>query len=499
MTRQAVTGSLSAFLLALGATFLLVNSPRLFGAEFPVAKDPRLYDPRAGKPVQSGPDAAVTELEFLPENGVVRREVRLKALIANRGEETLRNVKVRFEAGGKLIAEAAVRSLAPGQSRPARATWIPATPGESQVTVTVDPDNSLGDIDRSNNIRLRTVQIRPQPVDAAIDPNPLEVTQGEQASFVAKVALPSGRASNDSLIHRWRGPAGRTGADAVFRVDTADLQPGRYDIALEVTDRIGLKSRAQAILTVKLAPRAEVWLATPAGETETGDTLRFSGGTRPALTDTQYKFIFADGKETEWLSRAEAQHDYEKPGGYSVQLIARRAGLVLGQTSKKINVTQAVYTVMLKRDRANARAGEPLTFRAAVTPAAGNLEYQFDFGDKHQTAWSPNATATHSYARDGTYAARAAIRVKTRRVVQSAPAPIRIDPAAASWWPWLGAGAALVAAAGAVYYRRWRAAPLLLLGLAVLPMISSENPTVRTQGTVHSGWDITIEAQGPPA
>jgi hypothetical protein len=358
--------------------------------------------------------------------------------------------------------------------------------------VTVDPDNRLGDIDRSNNIQLRMIQILPQPVLAAIDPNPLEVTQGEEASFVAKVALPAARASNDSLIYRWRGPAGRTGEDAVFRVDTTDLQPGRHDIALEVTDRLGLKSRAQAILTVKLAPRAEVWLATPAGESETGDTLRFSGGTRPALTDTQYKFIFADGKETEWLGRAEAQHDYEKPGGYSVQLIARRAGLVLGQTSKKINVTETAYTVVLKRDRANPRAGEPLTFSAAITPAAGNFEYQFDFGDKQQTAWSPNATATHSYARDGTFAARAAIRVKARRVVQSAAAAIRINPAATSWWPWLGLGAVVLAAGAA--YRRWRPAPLLLLGLALVPMISLETLRARAQGTVHSGCDIAIRA-----
>jgi hypothetical protein len=476
MSREAVTASVKALLSALGTAFLLAIAPRIFGAELREGKEPRLVELPVGESVKPGSgrgplakitaqehptamrntsDAAVTELDFLPLNGVVRRAVRLRAVIANRGEETLHDIKVRFEAGDKLIAESSVSSLAPAQSRATHATWIPAQPGETRITVTVDPANRLRDIDRSNNIRLRTIQIRPPSVRAAIDPNPLEVTRGEEAKFVAKLALPSARAGDASLIHRWRGPAGRTGQDAVFNIDTSDLQPGKYDVTLEVTDRLGLKNRAQALLTIKQAPRAEVWLTTPVGQAATGETLRFSGGTRPVLSDAQYKFIFADGKETEWSSQAEAQHEYQEAGGYSVQLIARRAGLMLGQASQKINVTETAYTVTLKHDRAKPRAGEPLTFSAGVTPTAGNFAYQFDFGDKHLTAWSPKPAATHSYARAGTYRVRAAIRVKTGRVVQSAAARIRVNPAAASWWPLLAIGAAMLAGAGLVY-RRWR-------------------------------------------
>src|SRR5207247_9127194 len=109
-----------------------------------------------------------------------------------------------------------------------------------------------------------------------------------------------------------------------------------------------------------------VWVTAENQDPETGEIVKFTAGTKPNFSNIVYKFVFGDGRETDWSATPEIGHSYEKSESYTVQLIARRAGVVAGQTSIVVRVKEIAYTVMLRSDPENVRAGESASFRASV-------------------------------------------------------------------------------------------------------------------------------------
>ena len=280
-------------------------------------------------------DAAIVQLDVWPVPVAPNREVQIRAMVANRGKDALRNVPVRFETGATRIAEKTLASLAGGETQEVTAIWIPKSSGEQSIIATVNPDNRPPESNRANNVRRRSVAVLTAPV-IKIAPSPLEVRQGDTAKFTGQVTFP-GQQGGREVKYFWRGPGNRAGQGAEFQLDTIELAPGNHKIVLEISDSSGFKATADATLTVRGA-KAEVWLAADIQSPETGGDVRFTAGTRPALKQVQYKFIFGDDKQTEWSAGAEAVHRYEKSGDYTARLLARSSGVDLGETSIGISV-----------------------------------------------------------------------------------------------------------------------------------------------------------------
>ena len=284
-------------------------------------------------------DAAIVQLDVWPVPVAPNREVQIRAMVANRGKDALRNVPVRFETGATRIAEKTLASLAGGETQEVTAIWIPKSSGEQSVIATVNPDNRPPESNRANNVRRSSVVVLTAPV-IKIAPSPLEVRQGDTAKFTGQVTFP-GQQGGREVKYFWRGPGNRAGQGAEFQLDTIELAPGNHKIVLEISDSSGFKATADATLTVRGA-KAEVWLAADIQSPETDGDVRFTAGTRPALKQVQYKFIFGDDKQTEWSAGAEAVHRYEKSGDYTARLLARSSGVDLGETSIGISVKESM-------------------------------------------------------------------------------------------------------------------------------------------------------------
>jgi PKD repeat protein len=431
-------------------------------------------------------DVALVELQVMPAQTPPNRQVQITAVVANKGKDLVQNVKVRFEVGETLLTETLVPSLSPGEKSEAKAKWLASSPGEHTVAAKLDPDNRLGDINKTNNSRTRAIIVS-SPAVITISPNPLQVNQGEKAEFVSHASFTD--RSAPGLKYMWRGPGARIGHSSSFQLDTSDIPPGTYQINLEVSDSQGSITTKSATLVVA-ERRPEVWVTAENQDPETGEIVKFTAGTKPNFSNMEYKFIFGDGKETDWSATPEIGHSYEKSESYTVQLIARRAGVIAGQTSTAVRVKETPYSVILKSDPENVRAGDAVTFSARVEPPVGDVEYQFRFGDGGETAWTRAATTTHAFSRRGTYTVMTTARIRGTRLVQSQPTNVRIERNLS--WLWLGIGVAVIAAIG--YAMRAQRSSTPPVGFSIVPRVDLASLTVATSGEIDSRCEISVRA-----
>ena len=435
-------------------------------------------------------DAAIVQLDVWPAPVAPNREVQIRAMVANRGKDALRNLPVRFETGGARIAEKTLASLGGGETQEVTAIWIPKSSGTQSIIATVNPDNQPPESNRANNVSRRAIVVLTAPV-IKIAPSPLEVRQGDTAKFTGQAIFPGQQGARE-VKYFWRGPGNRTGQGAEFQLDTIELSPGDHKIVLEISDSSGFKATADATLTVRGA-KAEVWLAADIQSPETGGDVRFTAGTRPVLKQVQYKFIFGDDKQTEWSAGAEAVHRYEKPGDYTARLLARRSGVDLAQTSIGISVKDIAYAVSLRTETESVRAGDPLAFIANVEPRADDIEYLFRFGDGRDSGWTQSPTASHSYLGDGAYTATVEARIRGSRTIPGPDIRVSVSTPPSLPWFWLGAGLAALAAASAAYMRKTR--PVRIDGsFSIVPQLNLEQLHVEAQGKLNSGCAIGLRA-----
>jgi PKD domain-containing protein len=266
------------------------------------------------------------------------------------------------------------------------------------------------------------------------------------------------------------------------------ISPNPLEVNRGAKAQFGSNTTATATPVVVERP-PEVWLTTETQDPDVGQTVKFTGGTKPSFADTQYKFFFGDATETNWSAIPEATHTYEEPKSYTARIVARRAGVTIGQTSTGVTVKETPYSVTLTSDHENARRGDAVTFTAHVEPPLGDVEYQFRFSDTAAREWTRAATTTHSFSRDGTYAATVAIRIRGTRIVESPATHIRVSAPPYLVWLWVAAlGVALIAAATMAYIK------LLRVNFSVVPNTDLASLTVATSAKIDSDCSIGVRA-----
>lgn len=197
-------------------------------------------------------DLAVTELSLAPDVTPTGATVVATATVANRGQSPVMDVAVRFSAADVGFDEPRIAQLPPGQTTTVTARWRPEVIGEHKIDALVDPRNAIAEADETNNSLTRPVTVLAAPV-AKISPNPHRVTRGEAAPFVSQSYHP-GAPSARIESQAWTGPPGQSAAGATFQIDTRDLQPGPYLVALQVRDNFGMTASDTATLEVVEAP-----------------------------------------------------------------------------------------------------------------------------------------------------------------------------------------------------------------------------------------------------
>ncbi|MBC7108429.1 MAG: hypothetical protein H5T41_06550 [Methanomassiliicoccales archaeon] len=89
------------------------------------------------------------------------QKVVLVATITNRGVVPAKNVVIRFYDNISVIKDSVITVINPGETISVNATWIASLPlGEHNLSVVVDPDNLLPELNEDNNVNYTIVIVR---------------------------------------------------------------------------------------------------------------------------------------------------------------------------------------------------------------------------------------------------------------------------------------------------------------------------------------------------
>lgn len=189
--------------------------------------------------------------------------------------------------------------------------------------------------------------------------------------------------------------------------------PGNYRYSISVTSSDKARATSSQIPRVSLS-------ATPTA-VSTNQTVVFSAQLSENYPNIKYRFVFADGSQTNWQDSQQTKHEYAVPKKYLAYVdigevtggSVRRLG---GSVRKAIEVTQAVtspkVSVNLTAQPVRVEERQVVSFTARVGANNPDVRYRFVFGDKTPaTEWQVSPQTKHRYAAAGNYSAQVNVRV----------------------------------------------------------------------------------------
>lgn len=115
----------------------------------------------SGSGLGSGADLALSssDIAFDPSAPTTADTITIKATIHNVGDAWAVGVVVRFSANGVTIGDKTISRIKYGRTQTASIGWIPGAAGTYTVTVVVDPDNKISELDENNNTASAPVTV----------------------------------------------------------------------------------------------------------------------------------------------------------------------------------------------------------------------------------------------------------------------------------------------------------------------------------------------------
>jgi hypothetical protein len=193
--------------------------------------------------------------------------------------------------------------------------------------------------------------------------------------------------------------------------------PGNYRYSVSVTSSDKGPPTSLRIPLVSLS-------ATPTA-VSTNQTVTFSARLSNSYPNVKYRFVFADGSQTNWQDSPQTSHEYASPKTYLAYVdigegtrgSVRQLG---GSVRKAVEVTQAVtpskVTVNLTAKPVKIEERQIVSFKARVAASNSGVRYRFVFGDNTPaTGWQGSPQTKHSYLTTGDYSARVEVRLTNSR------------------------------------------------------------------------------------
>ncbi len=180
-------------------------------------------------------------------------------------------------------------------------------------------------------------------------------------------------------------------------------QPINFTLDLEQEN---LRERTKTGRTFDFQSKYRVILEADSTNPPIGKTVRFRARINAEISGAEYRFLFGDGTESNWVIEPKMEHVYSTPGVFQAFVIARRAEKIMAESNPvTIEVLPSDYRVFLEAEMRNPSVGENVGFRGVVEPGVEAAEYRFNFGDGTQSEWLSAAEANHAYENPGTFAA----------------------------------------------------------------------------------------------
>ena len=210
------------------------------------------------------PDLCITNLVQSPAVVVGGQPVSFASVVTNLAAGTARDVAVQLKVDDQWGAQTVLRGpFEAGQGAPVLLTWT-ATPGEHQIELVVDRQETIAETNRINNVvglELAEVDDTTPPVFGSVTPGAgqhvsgifqINATASDETSVSSyAIELLGGALTEWTLLHE--------GAAGAFSWDTTALADGAYSLRFTATDLSGNEQElTRAVVVDNAAPDAPV-------------------------------------------------------------------------------------------------------------------------------------------------------------------------------------------------------------------------------------------------
>jgi hypothetical protein len=186
--------------------------------------------------------------------------------------------------------------------------------------------------------------------------------------------------------------------------------------------------------TAPAVPR--VFLTVAPNSTGVESLITFKTQLANDYPELKYRFVFGDGKQTDWQDTPTTTHAYLTARTYQayVDIGVQDKGSIKqigGSPREPVQIRpQPSDSVILDADPTTAETGQRVTLSARSRSKDSKLSYRFVFGDGSSTGWQTSSQATHEYSSPNTYMAFVEIKSNNPTfnspTITSARKPIRV-------------------------------------------------------------------------
>ena len=351
------------------------------------------------------PDFAVFswDIEFSNVSIVAGEPVIINAEIYNLGTSGSCDVVVQFFDDDTKIGTKTIY-LPRFEKREVNITWIPTTGDLHTITVKVNPDKLVEEMDYSNNVASKSVFVLSpvnQPPIASFTYSPLSPIMSQPVTFDASSSYdPDGNITK----YEWDfGDGNITEVEEPVITHTYSIA-GNYTVKLTVTDDKGMKSSISRNITVRpVINQPPIANANGPYTGIEGQHVEFNASASydPEGANLTYYWEFGDG-ETAVTTQPTITHIYAQEGNYTVTLIVND-----GVQNSTPSITYALIndTEPKASFTANVTSGfAPLTvqFNDLSQSYDGIIAWEWDF-DGDGIVDSNEQNPIYTYDEAGTY------------------------------------------------------------------------------------------------
>jgi PKD repeat protein len=327
-------------------------------------------------------------------------DVTVTANITNTGNVNATDMEVTFSDNGFPFGGKRIWVPAGGKNT-TTAIWKP-TIGNHNISVVLDPKNEIFETDETNNSAFIATGVNDRP-RAILAVTPVTVLTNETVTL-------NGSLSSDAVggiadYNFSYGDGKSTGWVLTPFVTHSYAKDGTFTTSLTVRDGNGAES-LKATMPVKVLDRPPI--ASPYSNVTRALTLVpikfFSYASDPDGTVT-VQWALGDGNATNAM---DPEHAYAKAGAYTAKLTVLDDDKNTASYELRVIIDNRAPSVSIMADPSKGDIKTDFSFKANATDRDGSIAaYQWDLGD----GWTASdMTATHRYAKPGTYTVRLAVR-----------------------------------------------------------------------------------------
>ena len=292
----------------------------------------------------------------------------------------------------------------PGFSRIFNMVWQEPIPGEHSITVIVDSDNLIQEMDEeNNNVTLGPFYINTRPV-ADLTVNSTKALTYEDLLFDARG---SSDHEGELVSYTWDFDDGDKNNERTAVHNFTD--DGIYNVTLTVADSDDVENTAWIEIEVENRDPVLLYALDYEGKDEganigAGDEVTFSASQSNDMDGTIKTFHWDFGVTGADSWDEEATYTYQKRDTYTITLTITDDDNAESSTSFELSVANKVPVIDLKVDKLNVATYTDINFDASGTkdldPTGEISSFAWDFGDDSDGIGSK---IIHQFTDDGSY------------------------------------------------------------------------------------------------